>query len=50
MEIVDRARKLLPLYTTEAMWIERQRDGTSMNERQEGGRGGIVRLTATRKT
>ena len=41
-EEVARERKLLSLYTTEALWIERQRRGTSMNERNEAGRGGIV--------
>ena len=46
--VVDRGRRLLMLATTEAMWIEKQHKEVSMNLRQEGGRGGIVRLTASR--
>ena len=45
--VVDRGRRLLTLATTEAMWIEKQHVEVSMNLRQEAGRGGIVRLTAS---
>ena len=46
--IIARERNLLPLNIVEGLHIERQINGTSMNERQEYGRGGIVRLTAER--
>ena len=49
-EIVAKERKLLTLYTNEALWIEGQDPQSSLNERQEGGRGGVVRIIATRVT
>ena len=42
--------KIVRLSCNEALRIERQNPQYTMNERNEGGRGGIVRLTATRVT
>ena len=47
--IIRKERTLLPLSLTEALYIEKQSPGTSMNGREEGGRGNIVRLRATRE-
>ena len=46
--ILSRERTNLPLNLIEGLYIEKQRLGTTMNERNENGRGGLVRLTATR--
>ena len=46
--ILNREQRLLPLSVLEGLYIEAQRDGTSMNEKNERGRGGLVRLVATR--
>ena len=46
--IIRKERTLLPLSLTEALYIEKQSPGTSLNGREEGGRGSIVRLQATR--
>ena len=48
--ILSSERNLLPLSVLEGIYIEKQRMGTTMNERNENGRGGLVRLTATRIT
>ena len=40
--------KLVRLNCNEAIRIERQNESYSMNERNEGGRGGLVRISATR--
>ena len=36
---------VLGRYKGEAVFIEQQQEGTSINGRMEGGRGGLVRLT-----
>ena len=43
--ILSKEQRLLPLSVLEGLYIEAQRSGTSKNER---GRGGLVRLVATR--
>ena len=46
-EILGRERKILRLYTLEAKHMEQQKQGLSMNDRQERSRRGrIVRLSA----
>ena len=47
--IIRKERTLLPLSLTEALFIEKQSPGTSLNGRDEGGRGSIVRLRAIRE-
>ena len=39
---------VLPLTVLEALYIEKQRDGTEINEKNEFGRGALIRLTAER--
>ena len=46
--IIAAERNLLPLRVTEGLYIEKQYPGTSFNERNENGRGNLVRLIATR--
>ena len=46
--ILSREQKLLPLNIIEGLYIESQQPGTSLNERNENGRGGLVRIQATR--
>ena len=46
--ILTRERTLLPLNIVEGLYIEKQIEGTSLNGRNESGRGAIVRLQATR--
>ena len=46
--IVSRERKIVRLNVSEAITIEKQPQHLLINERNEGGRGGIVRITATR--
>ena len=41
-------KKIVKLHCNEALRIERQDPVFRMNERNEGGRGGIVRITASR--
>ena len=48
MDIVTSERRLLLLCMREALLIEGQDPGLSINDRMEQGRGSIVRLTATR--
>ena len=47
--IIRKERTLLPLSLTEALYIEKQSPGTSLNSKDEGGRGSIVRLRAIRE-
>ena len=47
--ILTAERNLLPLACIEALYIEQQYPGTSFNDRNEGGRGSLVRLIATRE-
>ena len=44
--ILMRERTLLPLCILEAIYIEKQITTTSMNEKNEWGHGGLVRLSA----
>ena len=46
--ILRRERTLLPLTVVEALYIEKQYPETSMNDKNEAGRGGLVRFTARR--
>ena len=46
--ILSKDRSVLPLSILEALYIEKQIPGTSLNERNEFGRGSIVRLSAER--
>ena len=48
--ILSSERNLLPLCVLEGLYIEKQIKPYSMNERNKYGRGGIVRLTASRIT
>ena len=43
-------RNLLPLCIMESLYIEKQQPETSLNDRNEFGRGGIIRLSANRIT
>ena len=49
-QIIGRERKLIRLYNREALEIENLNEKQRINERQEGGRGGMVRITASRVT
>ena len=49
-KIVAAESKIVRLYTLEALLIEKQDSAKSMNERNERGRGGVVRITAARVT
>ena len=40
--------KQLPLNILEGLFIEKQRPNTTLNDKNEGGRGGLVRLRAVR--
>ena len=44
--ILAQEGKQLPLNILEALYIERQRKYTTLNDKNEGGRGGLVRLRA----
>ena len=46
--IIGREKKLVRLNCLEAILIEKQPPTLSMNAKQEGGRGGVVRISATR--
>ena len=46
--ILSSEKKIVRLNCTEAITIEKQPQNLLLNERNEGGRGGIVRITATR--
>ena len=48
--IIKAEKDILPLAVLEALYIERQDPLLRMNERQEQGRGGLVRLIASRIT
>ena len=50
MRILAQEQNLLPLCVREGLFIEKQKPGFSMNDRNEAGRGGIIRLTASRIT
>ena len=42
-------RNLLPLSIMEALFIEKQANGTSLNDKNEYGRGKLIRIRATRE-
>ena len=46
--ILGSEQRLLPLTVLEALYIEAQVPGTTMNDRNEYGRGNIVRIRASR--
>ena len=46
--ILTREKSVFPLSLTEGLYIESQYTGTSLNERNERGRGSLVRITASR--
>ena len=46
--IMNSQRNILPLTVMEALFIEKQQEGTSMNEKNEFGWGALMRLTAER--
>ena len=46
--ILTRERTNLPLNIIEGLYIEKQKLGTTMNGKNENGRGAMVRLVATR--
>ena len=46
--ILTREKSVFPLSLTEGLYIEAQHSGTSLNERNERGRGSLVRITAAR--
>ena len=46
--ILARDRRILPVKITEGLYIEAQIKGTSMNDKNEFGRGSLVRIQATR--
>ena len=48
--VIKKEKKLLNLCITEALYIEKYPDKSNLNERMEMGRGGLVRLQATRIT
>ena len=48
MRILNQEKALLPLSIVESLYIEKQIEGTSINEKNEGGRGGLVRMVAIR--
>ena len=45
---MNNQKNILPLTVMEALYIEKQQEGTSMNEKNEFGRGALIRLTAER--
>ena len=48
MRILRSERNLVPLAVSEGLFIEQQYPGSSFNDRNEYGRGSLVRLTACR--
>ena len=48
MRILSREKSLLPLSILESLYIEKQVDGTSINKKNEAGRGCFVRMVAIR--
>ena len=47
--VIRKERTLLPLSLTEALYIEKQSPGTTLNSKDERGRGSLVRLVASRE-
>ena len=48
MRILSREKSLLPLSILVSLYIEKQVEGTSINEKNEAGRGCLVRMVAIR--
>ena len=48
MRILTREQRILPLSVMEALYIESQSPGTTINEKNEFGRGKLVRIVASR--
>ena len=46
MRLMSNHRTCMNRYKTEAVTIEKQMQGTSLNDKMEGGRGGVVRISA----
>ena len=46
--VIHKERNLLPLCISEGLFIEKQKIGTTLNDKNEFGRGAMVRLTAAR--
>ena len=46
--IMSKERNLLPLTIKEGLYIEKQVPNTTLNDRNEFGRGALIRLTAER--
>ena len=46
--ILGKEQRILPLSVLEGLYLEAQKPGTSINEKNERGRGGLIRLVATR--
>ena len=46
--LIAKEQKVLPLAVLEALYIEAQIPGSSLNDRNERGRGGLIRIHATR--
>ena len=49
-KVIKKEKKLLSLCTTEALYIEKFPEKANLNERNEKGKGGLVRIYATRIT
>ena len=49
VRIIRKERNLLPLSIMEALFIEKQAIGTSLNDKNEYGRGKLIRIRATRE-
>ena len=47
--VIRRERNLLPLSIMEALFIEKQATGSSLNDKNEYGRGKLIRIRATRE-
>ena len=47
--VLGREKTLLPLRILESLYIEGQAEGTTLNARNEFGRGGLIRLEAIRE-
>ena len=48
MRVLGKEQRILPLSVLEGLYIDSQKPGTSLNEKNERGRGGLIRLVATR--
>ena len=46
--VLQKERNLLPLCISEGLYIERQMRGTNLNDKNEYGRGSLIRIVASR--